>query len=70
MGEEEIKYAEDILCIKFPEDYITCIKKNDGAHPVPDTFMIKNNEETLNNLLSLHKEKREFSYKSIWKCEG
>ena len=60
LGEDEIKYVEDILCIKFPEDYIRCIKNNDGAYPVPDTFNIENNEETLNNLLSLHKDKGNF----------
>lgn len=60
LAEGEIKYVEDILGIKFPEDYIRCIKNNDGAYPVPDTFNIKNDEETLNNLLSLHKDKGNF----------
>jgi len=60
LDENEIKYVEDILYIKFPEDYISCIRNNDGAYPVPDTFNIQNDEETLNNLLSLHKDKGNF----------
>lgn len=60
LSDTEIKYVEDILCIKFPDDYISCIKNNDGAYPVPDTFNIQDSEETLNNLLSLHKYKENF----------
>ncbi|HAB60196.1 MAG TPA: SMI1/KNR4 family protein [Lachnospiraceae bacterium] len=60
LGDNEIKYVEDIFSIEFPEDYINCIKNNDGAYPVPDTFYIENNEETLNNLLSLHKDNESY----------
>ncbi len=56
----EIKYVEDYFKVTFPEDYTNCIKKFDGAYPLPNAFFIGDDEETFNNLLTLHKHEKNF----------
>jgi len=51
-----ISKVEAIFGVKFPEDYVKCIMKTDGAYPKPNRFKLNGNEEVFNNLLSFDEE--------------
>lgn len=53
---ETILNAENIFGVKFPQDYIEIIMKNDGGYPKPNRFDLNGNEEVFNNLLSFDEE--------------
>lgn len=50
--DQEIIQVENQLKIKFPQDYIKVVSKNDGAYPSLHAFCVNSHEEMLNNLLS------------------
>ncbi|ANP80092.1 1,3-beta-glucan synthase regulator [Bacillus sp. B25(2016b)] len=57
--DEQIEQLEEYFGIKFPNDFIECVKKYDGGYPTPDTFNIPNqDEDSLNNLLTLDSERK------------
>jgi len=54
--ESIIEKVESILGVKFPNDYIEIIIKNNGGYPKPNRFNLNGNEEVFNNLLSFDEE--------------
>jgi len=53
---EHIQKIEEYFNIKFPNDYVSCILLNNGAHPYPNTFSLNKMEEGINNLLLIQME--------------
>lgn len=51
-----ISNIETAFGVKFPNDYVEIIMKNDGGYPKPNRFNVNGNEEVFNNLLSLNEE--------------
>jgi len=56
VNESIIENTESILGIKFPNDYIEVIIKNNGGYPRPNSFNLNGNEEVFNYLLSFDEE--------------
>ncbi|MGH1263377.1 SMI1/KNR4 family protein [Bacillus cereus] len=53
--DNEIKKVEEYFNIKLPNDFIECVKENDGGYPQPKVFDISGQDEsTFNDLLTLH----------------
>ncbi|HDR4736958.1 TPA: SMI1/KNR4 family protein [Bacillus cereus] len=53
--DNEIKKVEEYFNIKLPNDFIECVKENDGGYPQPKVFDIAGQDEsTFNDLLTLH----------------
>ncbi|CAM3914800.1 1,3-beta-glucan synthase regulator [Bacillus luti] len=53
--DEHIQQVEQYLGVKFPNDFIECVKKYDGGYPRPKVFDIQGlDESTFNDLLTLH----------------
>lgn len=47
VGDEEISEVEDLLGIKFPDDYKECVKKYHGGCPKPEAFDFKKRKEAV-----------------------
>ena len=60
MSDENIKVVETELKIKFPQDFVTNIKKYDGGYPKPNKITVEGQEEVLNNLVSFLEEDTSF----------
>ncbi|HDR7393896.1 SMI1/KNR4 family protein [Bacillus toyonensis] len=59
LTDEQIQQLEQYFGIKFPNDFIECVKKYDGGYPTPDTFDIPGqDEDSFNNLLTLDSERK------------
>lgn len=54
--DDMIRSVEDILNVKFPEDFVIVIKKYDGGYPTPNKITIDGNSEIVNNLVSFFEE--------------
>ncbi|MFC4620414.1 SMI1/KNR4 family protein [Camelliibacillus cellulosilyticus] len=51
--DREIKRVETQFNVKLPNDFVECVKRNDGGSPIPNVFDIKEQEpDILNNLLT------------------
>ena len=57
--DEEIQKAEKYFGIKFPEDFIACVKKYDGGYPRPKIFDVPGRDENVfSKLLTFDLESR------------
>ncbi|HFK1459198.1 SMI1/KNR4 family protein [Bacillus pretiosus] len=55
--DKEIEQVEKYFGIKFPEDFIACVKKYDGGYPDPNSFYLPGQDENIfNDLLTFHIE--------------
>ena len=60
VSDENIKVVETELKIKFPQDFVTNIKKYDGGYSKPNKITVEGQEEVLNNLVSFLEEDTSF----------
>lgn len=57
--DEHVQQVEKYLGIKFPNDFINCIKKYDGGYPLPHTFNIQGQgADVFNKLLTFDLESK------------
>jgi hypothetical protein len=62
----EIKALESEWGVKFPEDYVQCVLKNDGGSPSLMVFDFPGHPEAVfNNLLSFHDPEAEYDSDGI-----
>ncbi|WP_205881322.1 SMI1/KNR4 family protein [Leucobacter viscericola] len=58
---EEIAAIQQELGVELPSDYVTCIRKNNGASAEPDLFELETGEQKVfGTLLSFDRESEEF----------
>ncbi|SMO63818.1 SMI1/KNR4 family protein [Melghirimyces algeriensis] len=50
----EIQIVEKELDIRFPQDFVLCVKKNNGGCPEPNVINIKGSGEVFRQLLDFH----------------
>lgn len=53
VSKERLEFVEDQLGFKFPDEYITIVKSNNGGRPNLNTFVKGNNEFIIKSLLRL-----------------
>jgi len=61
-SEDLIHEYEEKVNYKFPNDFIICVKENNGGYPELENFNTENNIEVFNRLYSFNKNDRT----SIW----
>lgn len=61
VSEDQIHKIESKLGIKFPTDYIECVKKNGGGTPTPEVFDAgKRKEAVFGYLYSFHEDSNSY----------
>ncbi|MGG0238072.1 SMI1/KNR4 family protein [Bacillus rhizoplanae] len=59
--DEQIQQVEQYLGVKFPTDFVECVKKYNGGYPLPNTFdIIGQGEDTFNKLLTFDLESKHY----------
>ncbi|NQX63648.1 SMI1/KNR4 family protein [Paenibacillus qinlingensis] len=56
VSSDEIKKLEEFLGVTFPDDYLECIRENNGAMPVPNFFEVNGREMSFGALLSINEK--------------
>jgi hypothetical protein len=52
--DRNVREVERVLSVKFPSDFLECIKTNNAGCPIPNCILINNNEEVFKHLLSFN----------------